>query len=121
MEDKRKLERFELKAPAKIIPMDPGREKGPLSLETRNICAGGAFFHTPHALPEGTKVDVEVVLPLDKLQILKDTSKRVHLKVTGRVLRSEPEGFAVRFDGDYRICQLGLSTETRKREIPGSS
>ena len=105
MQYKRKLERFSLKAPAKIIPIDSDRKKSALDLETNNICAGGAFFHTSHSIPEGTQVEVAVVLPLDKLEILKDSSKQVHLRISGKVVRTEAEGIAVCFDQDYQISQ----------------
>ena len=106
MQYKRKLERFSLKAPAKIIPIDSNRKKSAFDLETNNVSAGGAFFHTSQSLPEGTQVEVDVVLPLDKLEILRDSSKQVHLKISGRVVRSETEGIAVCFDKDYQIRQL---------------
>jgi len=106
MKYKRKLERFGLKAPAKIIPIDSNREKSAFDLVTSNICAGGAFFHTSYYIPEGTQVDVAVVLPLDKLQILKDSSKQVHLRISGKVVRTEADGIAVRFDKNYQISQL---------------
>jgi len=114
MDDKRRLERFPLKAPAKIITLDSRRKKDEISLETRDICSGGAFFHTSHSVPEGTQVDVEVVLPLDRLVITKDSEKRVHLKIKGRVLRSEAQGIAVCFDGDYQIRQLDPGAQTQK-------
>jgi len=105
MENYRHLERFNLRAPAKVKPVDSGwKEKEDVfRFLTTNICAGGAFFHTSHTLPEGTEVDVEVVLPLDKLEILKDSSKKVHLKINGRVVRCEADGIAVCFGRDYKL------------------
>jgi len=103
MENYRNLERFSLRAPAKVKPVDSGRKEDVFRFLTTNICAGGAFFHTSNALPEGTEVDVEVVLPLDKLEILKDSSKKVHLKINGRVVRCEADGIAVCFGKDYKL------------------
>ncbi len=116
MEEKRRLERFDLRAPAKIVPIDIGLRRKELSLETRDICAGGAFFHTSQTLPEGTVVDVEVILPLDKLEIIKASSKKIRLKVSGKVVRSEASGIAVCFDEDYQICQLNGNDPPKKRE-----
>ena len=116
MENKRKLERFKIRAPAKIIPIASGRKKSTFDLETNNVSAGGAFFHTSQSLPEGTQVDVDVVLPLDKLEILRSSSKQVHLKISGRVVRSETEGIAVCFDKDYQIRQLDHGPHSQKRE-----
>ena len=114
MQYKRKLERFGLKAPAQIIPIDSNREKSTFDLVTSNICAGGAFFYTSYSIPEGTQVDVAVVLPLDKLEILKDSSKQVHLKISGKVVRTEADGIAVRFDKNYRISQLESGDQTQE-------
>lgn len=116
MKNIRKLERFPLKAPAKIIPIDSGRKRSAFDLMTSNVCAGGAFFHTSQSLPEGTQVKVDVVLPLDRLEMLKDSSKRIHLRINGRVLRSEADGFAVCFAEDYQIGQLDHSAQTQKNE-----
>lgn len=117
MPSKRKLERFSIKAPAKVIPIDSGGKYGDFDLVTRNICAGGVFFRTPHAIPEGTRVEVAVVLPLEKLDILKDSSKQVHLEISGWVLRSEAEGFAVCFNEDYQIRQVDPGDQFIKRDI----
>jgi len=46
---------------------------------------------------------VELVLPLDRLKKLKNEHKRAYVRVTGRVLRSESQGMAIGFDGDYQI------------------
>lgn len=111
MQHRRKLERFSLKAPAKIISIDSKRKKSAFDLETSDICAGGAFFHTSCSMPAGTQVEVVVALPLDKLEILKDSSKQVHLRISGKVVRTEAEGIAVCFDQDYRISQLDSNAQ----------
>ena len=111
MQYRRKLERFSLKAPAKIIPIDSKRKKSSFDLETSDICAGGAFFHTSRSIPEGTQVEIAVVLPLDKLAILKDSSKQIHLRISGKVVRAETEGIAVCFDQDYQINQFDAGAQ----------
>lgn len=103
MKERRKLERFDLHIPAKIEPLFKKREKELIRLLTENVCAGGAYFHTTKPLPESTPVKIDLVLPLDKLKALKDEWKHALIKVTGKVLRSEPEGMAVCFDKDYQI------------------
>ena len=45
---------------------------------------------------------MELVLPLDRLKKLKNEHKRAYVRV-GRVLRSESQGMAIGFDGDYQI------------------
>ncbi|MBW2608786.1 MAG: PilZ domain-containing protein [Deltaproteobacteria bacterium] len=101
MNDKRVFERFELKVPARVeVEGGPGQGEE-ISLLTSNICAGGAFFHTKDPIPEGTKVQLEFVLSIDKLKEILDSECRI--KVEGKVVRTEEAGIAVRFDDDYEI------------------
>jgi len=95
MVEKRRLERFEL--------INERHDERMIHLLTTNICSGGAYFHTNQPLPEGTKVKLDLVLPLDKLRKLKKEHKKALIKVTGKVLRTESEGMAICFDRDYRI------------------
>ena len=103
MKEKRRLERFDLKMPAKIESMTSDQEKRLLNLLTSNISSGGAFFHTTQPLPERSQVKIDLVLPLDNLKKLKDDCKQAYIMVTGRVLRSESEGMAILFDKNYLI------------------
>jgi len=103
MKEKRRLERFDLKMPAKIESMTSDQEEKTLDLLTSNICSGGAFFHTAQPLREGTQVKIDLVLPLERLKQLKDDCKQAYIMVTGRVLRPESEGMAILFDKDYLI------------------
>ena len=103
MEERRSLERFDLHIPATIELLITRQEKELIRLLTKNVCSGGAYFYTTKPLPESTPVKIDLVLPLDKLKTLKDKWKHALIKVTGKVLRSEPEGMAVCFDDDYQI------------------
>ena len=107
MNEQRQLERFDLEIPAQIGVMDSGQEAEILNLQTSNVCSGGAFFYTTHALPEGTPVQIDLILPLEKLRELKEKHKQAFIKVTGRVLRTESTGMAICFDEDYRIRPCG--------------
>jgi len=111
LNDRRKLERFDLKVPAKIevVDQDQGREE--LNLMTKDICAGGAFFNTPDPLPKGTQVKIDLILD-GKLRSL--VGRQAHVKVTGMVLRSESIGMAIGFDEDYKIISL---VSIRKRSV----
>ena len=101
MEDKRKLERFELKMPAKIEAVDVGPRQVAVDLHTNDVCAGGAFFPTLDPLPEGTRVNVEMLLPLERLKVLKESSRQVFLLIKGTVLRCQDNGMAVEFTENY--------------------
>jgi hypothetical protein len=102
MEERRKLERFCFEVPAKIEVVDSAETQDMLDLATTNVCSGGAFFHTTQALPEGTKVTVDLILPLDRLKKLTGHA-RVIVRVNGTVVRSGSTGMAMCFNEDYRI------------------
>ncbi len=101
--ERRKLERFDLKLPARIELVAPSQEEEILNLFTDDVCSGGAFFHTSQPLSEGTPVKVALVLSLDKLRDLKDDWQQILIKVTGEVLRCDSEGMAICFKSDYDI------------------
>ena len=105
--ERRKLERFNLEVPARIEILSlSGQNREVMELNTKDVSAGGAYFRTKKALPQGTRVKVDIVLPLDRLRRLKDACKGL-IKVTGTVLRSEPSGMAVCFDEGYLITPFG--------------
>jgi hypothetical protein len=100
MIEKRKLERFELSVPARI----QGEEnRNILELATRDVCASGAFFHTDRSLPEGTKVRIDLLLPLERLKSFLEGYDHAHVSLTGKVSRIEPRGMAICFDNNYSI------------------
>ena len=103
MEERRELERFKLRLPARIEMVSGKPEVGRdiISLETDDISSGGAFFHTLSPLPEGTQVKIDMLLNFQRLRIPKDN--RPHIKISGNVLRSEATGMAIRFDKEYQI------------------
>jgi hypothetical protein len=103
LEEKRALQRFDLEIPAKIQSTTSDQEKRLLNLLTSNICSGGAYFDTTKPLPEGTRVKIDLVLPLDRLKRLEDGCKQAYIKITGRVLRSGSKGMAICFDEDYQL------------------
>ena len=103
MENRRVYERFDLEVPARIAVVGSG-QAGELSLKTSNICAGGAFFVTTDLLPEGTKVTMDLILSIEKLEKMLDSYCRI--KVDGEVIRKESRGIAIRFDEDYEIMPV---------------
>jgi hypothetical protein len=109
MEEKRKLERFDLKIPAKIkladLSQDVRGEEIP-DLMTNDISSGGAFFHTTKPLPKGTDISIDLILPLDKLKKLSEDSLHALIKVTGTVIRTESGGMAISFDSNYQISPV---------------
>jgi len=108
MDDQRNFERFDLTVPAKVEIIKAGQEtEREASLVTSNICAGGAFLVTEDSIPKGTRVNVDLVLSIDKLKEMLDSHCRVI--VQGEVVRTEDNGVAVRFDENYQIMPVKCS------------
>jgi hypothetical protein len=105
MNERRKFKRYDLEVPATIETLDGTAKKKTLSLNATNVCAGGAYFRTPHALTEGTEVRVEMILTINGLKILREEN-RSRILVAGTVLRSGENGMAIRFSEDYSISPL---------------
>jgi hypothetical protein len=120
-QEKRRLERFDLKVSARIENADKKKEKEAFDLVTNNLCAGGAFFHTDQSLPVGTKVKVNLVLPLGGLRKLSASCDQANVRVTGTVIRIQPGGMAVCFNDDYSIRpRRGVGT-SRNKKMSGSN
>lgn len=103
MQERRTLERFNLKLPAKVEtdPRTPHEQGLIQELETENICSGGAFFPTLSPLVKGTRVKIEIALNALERGIQRGKGPLVKLK--GEVLRSQPNGMVICFERPYRI------------------
>jgi len=102
-EERRRLERFDLQAPTRIvIRMDSGR-RGVLSLMTRNVSSMGAFVNTAQPLPEGMPVKLELLLSAGLLKRLLGEGEKARIRVRGKVIRSDREGMAIEFDTRYKF------------------
>lgn len=113
--EKRAMERFPLELPAELSVIGENGDKGSRELLTNNICAGGAFFETNQPLPVGTVLKMDLVLSLVELKKLE--GKKTHIKISGVVIRTDPEGMAVRFQEKYQIYESTASTDQEKELI----
>lgn len=100
--ERRRLERFDLQVPAKIEVLSSPDSASVLELLTKDICAGGAYFPTKTALAAGTKVKLDILLPVRNVGTDTDNTRGL-IKVNGTVIRSGPAGMAIGFDGGYLI------------------
>ena len=73
-------------------------------LIAKNISAGGAFLNTETIFDLNTRVNIELILPLEYK--ITNTQKLSLTKVKGRVVRVEENGIAVKFDDGYTILSL---------------
>ena len=114
MTNKRKFERFELNVPSRIELLTQDGEVETLEIETNSLSAGGLFFKYGGTLTEGSQVKMEIALHFEELKTPADPEGNLVITATGHVLRSGPEGVAIRFNEDFDIS-TALSI-VRKRQ-----
>ncbi len=68
----------------------------------RNISPNGAFFYTKESLREKTPVSMDIYLLKSREAQDSDSNQIKVIKVSGNVVRTEPDGMAVKFNEDLR-------------------
>jgi hypothetical protein len=79
----RRAERFNLELPLTVRWME-GSEQREAQTVTQDISSGGVYFFLPEGIPEGTAVEVEMMMPM---QISLGAPMRV--RCHGRIRRCE--------------------------------
>jgi len=103
MSEKRNLQRFDLKIPIKVEYQTRNSDRDILELTTSNLCSGGVYVTTNLPLSEGTRVRVDLSLPLGGIKRVIREYDFADIRVTGRVIRRESPGTATSFNKDYFI------------------
>ena len=106
MKEKRKIQRIDMRRPARIEGMAKDGKKIVVKAETKDISSHGAFFITEQAIDENVKLDIELFLSIEKLQELLGKQKKIKIQLQGTVIRSAPDGVAVSFGTKYQITAL---------------
>ena len=105
--EKRRIKRFELQLPATVKVLDENlREREALEFYTRDISAAGVYLQNGKSLPQGTAVVIDLVLPLDQLRKIKVRGDKVHVRLSGLVVRAEDTGMGICFDEQYEIGSI---------------
>jgi hypothetical protein len=107
--ERRRLERFDLTAPAKVLVASGISSNTALQLTTKDVSSGGAYLYCPQPMAEGARVKMDLVLSLDKLYKLVGESGRARIRVRGTVIRVDADGMAIQFESRYRITALASS------------
>ena len=115
MDERRKLERFELHAPVRFEVENPDNTRDEYELTTRDLSSGGAFLYSSHRFPEGAKARMEILISLEALRKLMGEKNRASVRVKGKVIRSDPNGIAIRFESSYKITALENNNSHRRR------
>ncbi len=105
--DRRRVERFSLKASAIVQSMSSGVEKV-FELATQDVSSGGAFFPMEVPLPTGEKVKITLYLSISPLERTRSIPGKAKITTKGHVVRSTPEGMAVAFNGRYTMSSVAV-------------
>lgn len=98
------MERFKLQLLSNITVRGKDKDIKTIRLLTRDVCSGGAFFKTTDPLTVGTKVDLDLIIKIDRLKDIIGNSALVNL--TGTIIRTHKDGMAICFDEDFKISPL---------------
>lgn len=109
MADKRNIERFDLGLKAIVSIFDGAGESASLAMQTRDISANGAFLLTDAPLPVGTRVKVDMLLPLDELKKL---GGKALIKTSGKVTRKGAGGMVICFDKNSKLLPFSKEKMT---------
>ncbi len=112
MAERRRLERFDLSAPARLFVESDGGQKAQLDLTTKDVSSAGAYLFCPEPLLEGAQVRMELLICLDKLRRLAGERGRAKIKVKGTIIRVDTDGIAIRFANKYKITTFGNGSYT---------
>ncbi len=96
-----------MRVPVKITSEESGSSMD--VAQTRDLSSGGVFIETSEQMiSPGSKVNVELILTVDKLKELFEVSNKVKLVVDGMVTRATEHGMAVKFSSNYKISPIEL-------------
>ena len=99
--DRREMERFSFDLPALLSMPDDDKQEITYKVRTKNICSGGTYLVSESAVPAGTAVNMDLILPYRDGTGAQ--SRQTHIDISGTVIRCDETGMAVRFDNKYNI------------------
>lgn len=101
--ERREHARYPLEIPARLKITQKDGQSVTADFKTENISAGGALIRADQSLEMGAKVEVHLVLPVDKLREL--DAPTVDVNLSGRVIRLADSGAVIGFDPTFRISR----------------
>ena len=112
-DERRKIERYDLKLQGFVSVSGAEQTKRPVYLETKDVSKNGAYFITPDPLPVGTKVDVDLILKVG--DVSSAAAKKAWIKASGAVYRIDQRGMVIRFDEDSKILPFSAEMPQPKK------
>jgi hypothetical protein len=103
MKEKRQHKRHTISLPIKLKHLTSD-SKEVYDVVTKNISASGIFIGAPMLFPHGTRFILDFKIPSDHLTEPVDVESLKGL--TGRMVRSSPQGMAIQFDKECPIESL---------------
>ena len=107
MAERRRLERFDLTAPALVLVESESGQRTKLNLTTKNISSAGAYLYCLQPPFEAASVRMELQIRLDTVWNQSGEKGRTRIEVWGTIIRRDPDGFAIRFQSNYKIRAHG--------------
>ena len=105
MKEKRKVERFDLQTETIVnVQNEAIMDKIPI-LISRDISCSGVFLTTENPLPINTMINLDILLNHHKLSS-GSKEKRINISTSGKVVRKDDQGMAVKFDELFKVSHL---------------
>ncbi len=108
-DNSRRFQRIELCVSTHVTVSSVRNGGHKVDLLTRDISVGGAYFETDSPLDVGERLEIDFYLPLEWLRGMEDNFLKVC--TSGKVVRSDPNGMAVMFDGEYSLALISKETQ----------
>jgi hypothetical protein len=106
--NERRFERFPVEVPARIELLHGRRKEQPFFSQTLDLSASGAFFPEFKRIRLGDMLKIDFYLVFENYDSDNGNHDMVTLTVTGKVIRSEASGTAIRFEEDYEMSARKL-------------
>jgi hypothetical protein len=98
--NRRLVERYELKVPARLYPPVDGDSSHTRFVLTRDISSSGAYFHTLEPDAYADRVQVELLLEVPAFD---NRSNYMYMNTSGEVLRRDATVLAVKFTEESNL------------------
>ena len=107
MAERRRLQRFDLTTPARLVVESETGERLQLDLTTKDVSSAGAYLYCSEQVLEGARVRTELLICPGRPPGPSGDNGRAKVRVRGTVIRVGSDGIAVRFESKYKITALG--------------